>query len=64
MLDELPERVEARDFTLQVTWCCFAEDLGMFPELLLTKPPSGSTPTRTSSYDVLGELFEWLNWGR
>ena len=52
----------ARDFTLQVTWCCFAEDLNMFPELLLTHAAERlkSDPS-LSSYDVLGELFEWLN---
>lgn len=52
----------ARDFTLQVTWCCFAEDLGMFPELLLTRAAQRLKADPTlSSYDVLGELFEWLN---
>ncbi len=52
----------ARDFTLQVTWCCFAEDLGMFPELLLTRAAERlRTDPKASSYDVLGELFEWLN---
>jgi hypothetical protein len=53
---------QARDFTLQVTWCCFAEDLGMFPELLLTNAAERlKVDPKTSSYDVLGELFEWLN---
>ncbi len=53
---------QARDFTLQVTWCCFAEDLGMFPELLLTDAAERlKADPRASSYDVLGELFEWLN---
>lgn len=52
----------ARDFTLQVTWCCFAEDLGMFPELLLTNAAERlRADPEASSYDVLGELFEWLN---
>ncbi|MGI8845356.1 MAG: DNA methyltransferase [Thermoleophilaceae bacterium] len=52
----------ARDFTLQVTWCCFAEDLGMFPELLLTNAAERlRTDPNANSYDVLGELFEWLN---
>jgi hypothetical protein len=52
----------ARDFTLQVTWCCFAEDLGMFPELLLTRAAERlKADPALSSYDVLGELFEWLN---
>lgn len=52
----------ARDFTLQVTWCCFAEDLGMFPELLLTNAAERlRADPQVSSYDVLGELFEWLN---
>ena len=52
----------ARDFTLQVTWCCFAEDLGMFPELLLTNGAERlKSDPKASSYDVLGELFEWLN---
>jgi N-6 DNA Methylase len=55
------EREVVRDFTLQCTWCCFAEDLGVFDEKvfleaakLLAREPSLST------YDVLGELFEWL----
>lgn len=55
------EREVVRDFTLQCTWCCFAEDLGVFEEpvflnavKLLAREPS------LSSYDVLGELFEWL----
>jgi type I restriction-modification system DNA methylase subunit len=53
---------QARDFTLQVTWCCFAEDLGMFPELLLTDAAERlKADPNASSYDVLGELFEWLN---
>lgn len=52
----------ARDFTLQITWCCFAEDLGMFPELLLTNAAERlRADSNASSYDVLGELFEWLN---
>lgn len=52
----------ARDFTLQVTWCCFAEDLGMFPELLLTNAAERlKADPKASSFDVLGELFEWLN---
>lgn len=52
----------ARDFTLQVTWCCFAEDLGMFPELLLTNAAERlRSDPNANSYDVLGELFEWLN---
>jgi hypothetical protein len=55
------EREVVRDFVLQCTWCCFAEDLGVFQEpvlvnaaKLLAREPSLST------YDVLGELFEWL----
>lgn len=52
----------ARDFALQFTWCCFAEDLGMFPELLLTRAAERlKHDPALSSYDVLGELFEWLN---
>jgi hypothetical protein len=55
------EREVIRDFTLQCTWCCFAEDLGVFDEpvffdaaKLLAREHSLST------YDVLGELFAWL----
>jgi hypothetical protein len=55
------KREVVRDFTLQCTWCCFAEDLGVFDEPVfaeaakrLVRDPSLST------YDVLGELFEWL----
>lgn len=52
----------ARDFTLQATWCCFAEDLDMFPEQLLTQAVERlRSDPGASSYDILGELFEWLN---
>jgi hypothetical protein len=51
----------ARDFTLQATWCMFAEDLDLLPEdnfagvvSLLRKNP------QLSSFDQLGGLFEWL----
>ncbi len=62
MTDRGIDSQEARDFTLQVTWCCFAEDLGMFPELLITNAAERlKADPAASSYDVLGELFEWLN---
>lgn len=51
----------ARDFTLQSTWSMFAEDLDLFEEdnftgvvRTLRKTPS------LSSYDQMGQLFEWL----
>lgn len=55
------EREVIRDFTLQCTWCCFAEDLGVFDEPVFHDAAKllVRDPTR-SSYDVLGELFEWL----
>ena len=31
------EREVVRDFTLQCTWCCFAEDLGVFDERVFTE---------------------------
>ena len=53
---------QARDFTLQVTWCCFAEDLGIFPDLLLTNAAERlKSDPAISSYDLLGDLFDWLN---
>lgn len=51
----------ARDFTLQATWCMFAEDLDLLPEdnfaavvALLRRSPD------LSSFDQLGGLFDWL----
>lgn len=62
LIDRGIEADLARDFTLQVTWCCFAEDLDMFPEQLLTRAVERlRSDSDASSYDALGGLFEWLN---
>lgn len=55
------ERETVRDFTLQCTWCCFAEDLGVFDERVFTEAAKLlARDASLSTYDVLGELFEWL----
>jgi hypothetical protein len=53
------EREFVRDFTLQTTWCCFAEDLGVFDERVFTEAARLLARDQSlSTYDVLGELFE------
>lgn len=55
------EREVVRDFTLQCTWCCFAEDLGVFDEPVFFEAAKLLAREHSlSTYDVLGELFEWL----
>lgn len=55
------KRETVRDFTLQCTWCCFAEDLGVFEEPVFAEAAKRLARDQTlSTYDVLGELFDWL----
>jgi type I restriction-modification system DNA methylase subunit len=61
LIDRGMEREIVRDFTLQCTWCCFAEDLGVFDEPVFTEATKLLARDESlSTYDVLGELFEWL----
>jgi hypothetical protein len=61
LVDRGIEREVVRDFTLQCTWCCFAEDLGVFDERVFTEAAKLlARDGSLSTYDVLGELFEWL----
>ena len=55
------KREVVRDFTLQCTWCCFAEDLGVFEEPVFAAAAKRLARDQSlSTYDVLGELFDWL----
>jgi hypothetical protein len=55
------KRETVRDFTLQCTWCCFAEDLGVFDEPVFAEAAKRLVRDESlSTYDVLGELFDWL----
>lgn len=61
LIERGAEREVVRDFTLQCTWCCFAEDLGVFDEPVFTEAAKLlARDASLSTYDVLGELFEWL----
>lgn len=61
LVDRGIEREVVRDFTLQCTWCCFAEDLGVFDEPVFAEAAKRLARDQTlSTYDVLGELFDWL----
>lgn len=51
----------ARDFILQATWCMFAEDLGLLPDNNFTRAVDQARTGGKSTFDVLGDLFEWLN---
>lgn len=53
--------VVAREFTLQATWCMFAEDLDLLPEDNFAGAVSRlRRDGELSSFDQLGGLFEWL----
>jgi type I restriction-modification system DNA methylase subunit len=61
LIERGTEREIVRDFTLQCTWCCFAEDLGVFDESVFTEAAKLLARDGShSTYDVLGGLFEWL----
>jgi hypothetical protein len=61
LVDRGIKRETVRDFTLQCTWCCFAEDLGVFEEPVFAEAAKRLARDQTlSTYDVLGELFDWL----
>lgn len=64
MVDRGVPELDARNFTLQATWCLFAEDLGMFGESILTSTVEDMLrDERLRGYDPLGQLFAALSSG-
>jgi len=51
----------ARDFVLQAAWCMFAEDLDLLPDDNFSRAVETIRGSGLSSYDHLGDLFEWLS---
>lgn len=53
--------VTGRDFILQSTWCMFAEDLDLLPDDNFTRAVESVRSSGLSTFDQLGDLFEWLS---
>jgi hypothetical protein len=55
------ERPVAQRFTLQCMLALFAEDIGLLPEATFTRVIEECLRDEESSYDLLFQLFTWMN---